>query len=94
MRLFILFMQSCDRRDMWYSPPETLIDRVFQRFAGAEAGDFGSGDFDRIAGLRVAAGAGSALFHNKGTKAYQYYLFILLQRAGNGIDHRIQSTSR
>jgi hypothetical protein len=54
---------------------------------GFESYVFRGGDFHRFAGLRVAADAGSALFHFKGAKSDNLDLLVLLDALYNGIEN-------
>lgn len=69
------------------------INSVFERLAGLEARHLGGFDLDRRASLRVATGARCALFDCKRTETYQHDWLILLQRLGNSVDQRVDSTS-
>ena len=53
------------------STRKQLVDRVFQALAGAEFRHLGGLDLERLAGTRVAAGAGGTLADRKGTEADQ-----------------------
>ncbi|SPO54420.1 protein of unknown function [Pseudomonas sp. JV551A1] len=72
---------------------DDLVDGVFQAFAGLETWNLGGFDLDRLAGLRVAAGALCALLDREGTEANQYHIVTLLQGAGDGFDDCVQRTA-
>ena len=67
-----------------------LVDSVFQSLASFETRDLGSGDVDRLASLRVATSARSALLDSESTETNQYHGVTSLQGAGDGFDHCIQ----
>src|SRR4051794_35881481 len=66
-----------------------LVHRVLQALAGLELRLLGGRDVDLLAGARVAALGGGTLGDMKRAEADQTDFLILLQRAGDGIEHRI-----
>ena len=72
------------------SPKRRLVDSILQGFTGFEARDLGSGDLDRLASLRVATGASSALFDSDGAETNQHDGVTSLQGASDGLDHCVQ----
>src|SRR5690606_10858547 len=69
------------------------VDGVLECFTSLEARNLGSADFNRLAGLRVAASTGSALFNGKSAKAYQNNRVAFFQSTSYGLDDGVQSTT-
>jgi len=66
-----------------------LLDGVFQRFAGLELGHLGGFDFDRFAGLRVAAGTGSAVTDFERAESDERHRLFLFQAGADGLQGSI-----
>src|SRR6478752_9481405 len=62
------------------------VQRVFERLAGTELGNLGGLDFNRVAGARIAAGAGGALADCKSAETDERHGTALLERGTNGAD--------
>lgn len=60
-----------------------FINSFLQLFAGLEFWLLGGGNFDRLARARIAARAGGAAGHGKGTKAHEAHIIALLQASCN-----------
>src|SRR6201994_2390512 len=62
------------------------VDQVAQLFAGLEVRDALGGDFDLVAGLGIAAGAGLALTDTEAAKAADLDLVAGLQCLNDGVN--------
>ncbi len=69
------------------------VDSFFQCFTGFETWLFGSSDFQRLTGLRVATDASRTVGHGEGAETYQYNGVASLQSASDGFDNCIQRTA-
>ena len=72
---------------------ETLVNGFFQRFTSFETRLFGSRDFQRLAGLRVATGTSWAVSHGEGAETYQNNGVAGLESASDGFDYSVQRTA-
>lgn len=70
-----------------------LVQGVLERFAGFECRDSCCSNLDRRAGLGIAARSRCSISNGKGSEANQRNRIRLLQRIGNRIDGRIQSSA-
>lgn len=66
-----------------------LLDGVFQGFAWLELGHLGGFDFDRFAGLGVAAGAGGTVGDFEGAESDKGHGLFLFQAGGDGLQRSI-----
>src|SRR5690606_25892141 len=57
-----------------------------------ETRNFGGGDFDRLAGARIASGAGRTSLHRERAEAQQRYGIAGLQSLGDRVENRIDGT--
>ena len=66
------------------------INAVFQRFAWLECNGVAGLDFHGLTGLRVFAGAGSAVALQEGAEAYQRHAVLAVQSAGDFFENGVK----
>lgn len=72
---------------------ETLVNGFFQCFTSFEAWLFGSSDFQRLTGLRVATDTSRTIGHGEGAETNQNNGVASLESASDGFDYSVQRTA-